>query len=156
MRAGIDRVGGGGTGVEIGRVQERDLEAIGVLHTHFWGEVSDAASMAQTLARLRSDQDHALLAARIDGQCVGTATGVICHGLYGGSDAYLVIEDVVVDPAFRRHGVATALLAELERFAIQGGCKQMILLTEACREDAAALYESAGFSGAWTGYKKKL
>ncbi len=142
--------------VEIGRVLSTDLEAIGRLHAHFWGEVSDADEMAETLRHLGADPDHALLAARIDGTCVGTATGVVCRGLYGGADAYLVIEDVVVDPEYRRQGVATALLGELERFACEHGCKQMILLTESCRADAAALYESAGFAARWTGYKKKL
>ena len=112
--------------------------------------------MARTLAELDGDSDHILLAARVDGSCVGTATGVICHGLYGGFDSYLVIEDVVVDPAHRRTGVGTALLGELERTARERSCKQMILLTESCREDAAALYASAGFEGRWVGFKKKL
>ena len=142
--------------MEIGRVETSDLPAIGRLHAHFWGEVSDAEAMAETLRRLDGDPDHVLLAARVDGECVGTATGVVCHGLYGGSDSYLVIEDVVVDPAHRRRGAATALLAELERFARERACKQMVLLSESCREDAAGLYESAGFAARWTGYKKKL
>jgi len=142
--------------VEIGRVQLSDLDAIGRLHEHFWGEASDAEAMAQTLSRLDADPDHVLLAARIDGACIGTATGVVCHGLYGGSDSYLVIEDVVVDPDYRRRGVATALLGELERAARDRSCNQMVLLTESCRDDAAALYESAGFAARWTGFKKKL
>jgi GNAT superfamily N-acetyltransferase len=142
--------------VEIDRVRASDLRAIGKLHAHFWGDVSDAEAMAGTLNRLESDPAHILLAARIDGACVGTATGVICQGLYGGADAYLVIEDVVVDPAYRRRGVATALLGELERCARERSCKQMILLTETCRDDAHALYTAAGFADRWTGFKKKL
>jgi GNAT superfamily N-acetyltransferase len=112
--------------------------------------------MAETLHRLDNDPDHVLLAARIDGQCVGTATGVSCYGLYGGADSYLVIEDVVVDPLYRRQGVGSALIHQLECFARERKCKQMILLTESCRADAAALYESAGFEARWTGFKKKL
>ncbi len=142
--------------MEIAPVQQADLAAIGNLHAHFWGEVSDPVAMAQTLAKLATDPDHILLAARIDGECVGTATGVVCHGLYGGFDTYLVIEDVVVDPGRRRQGVASALLAELERIARERECKQMILLTETTRDDAVALYESAGFLGRWSGFKKKL
>lgn len=142
--------------MEIGRVQASDLDAIGRLHAHFWGEASDVEAMVKTLDRLSGDPNHVLLSARIDGECVGTATGAICHGLYGGADSYLVIADVVVDPRHRRCGVATALLGELERFARDRSCNQMILLTETCREDAAALYRSAGFAARWTGFKKKL
>ena len=96
----------GGTALQIGRATVNDLEAIAALHAHFWGEISDVSAMAQTLARLEGTPDHILLAARVDGSCVGTATGVICHGLYGGFDSYLVIEDVVVDPDHRRAGIA--------------------------------------------------
>lgn len=142
--------------MEIGRVLESDLDAISRLHMHFWGEASDVGAMAQTLARLSGDPDHFLLAARVGDTCVGTATGVVCQGLYGGADAYLVIEDVVVDPAFRRQGIATALLGELERLAKERSCNQMILLTETVRADADALYRAAGFEARWTGFKKKL
>ena len=140
----------------IGRVTIEDLAAISALHAHFWGERSDVAAMAETLATLGDDDRHIFLAARIDGTCVGTATGVVCHGLYGGFDSYLVIEDVVVDPAFRRQGVAAALLDELEDLARETGCKQVILLTESCRDDALGLYQAAGYQGRWTGFKKKL
>lgn len=142
--------------MEIGPVRESDLDAIGRLHEHFWGERSDVEGMRATLSRLEHDTDHVLLAARLDGECVGTATGVVCYGLYGGSDAYLVIEDVVVEPSHRRKGIATALLAELERQARARSCKQMVLLTETARRDADALYRSAGFESRWTGFKKKL
>lgn len=142
--------------MEIDRVRPSDLDAIARLHAHFWGETSDVDVMADTLARLDNDPDHILLTARIEGECIGTATGVVCCGLYGGADAYLVIEDVVVDPLYRRRGVASALLAELERYARAHSCNQMILLTETVREDAVALYQSAGFAARWTGFKKKL
>jgi GNAT superfamily N-acetyltransferase len=123
---------------------------------HFWGERSDVDAMAETLRRLSEDPSHCLLAARVDSACVGTATGVICRGLYGGADAYLVVEDVVVDPAHRRRGVATALLEALEQFARDNSCAQMILLTESIRADAVALYTSCGYEQRWTGFKKKL
>ncbi len=142
--------------MEIGRVHESDLPAISRLHMHFWGKASDVDAMAQTLAVLADDADHCLLAARVEGVCVGTATGVVCRGLYGGADAYLVVEDVVVDPAHRRKGIATALIRRLEQFASDNACAQVILLTESVRSDAVALYSSCGFEQRWTGFKKKL
>ena len=142
--------------MDIGRVEESDLEAISQLHVHFWNEPSDVAAMSQALRMLGDDPDHLFLAARIDGACVGTATGVVCHGLYGGLDTYLVIEDVVVDTAFRRRGIASALVTELERLARERGCRQMIVLSETVRTDAHGLYGALGFESRWTGFKKKL
>jgi len=137
-------------------VQEADLEAISQLHVHFWDEPSDVEAMRETLRVLADDPDHLFLAARVDGACIGTATGVICHGLYGGFDSYIVVEDVVVDEAHRRQGVATALMTEIERFARERSCRQMIVLTELVRHDARGLYGALGFEARWTGFKKKL
>jgi putative acetyltransferase len=145
-----------GRGVEIATIATEDLPAISALHAYFWGEASDVSAMERALDQLAGDRDHILLAARIDGECVGTATGVVCHGLYGGLDSYVVVEDVVVDPSHRRRGVGTALLREIERRAGDAGCKQLILLTESVRSDAVALYASLGYEGRWTGFKKKL
>jgi len=142
--------------MEIVPVQPCDLSAIGRLHEHFWGQPSDVDAMTATLDALGDDADHVILAARIDGRCVGTATGVICHGLYGGFDTYMVVEDMVVDPAHRRRGIASALLAELESVARDRGCNQVILLTESVRSDAVALYRANGFESRWTGFKKRL
>jgi len=142
--------------LEIGRVLQSDLEAISQLHVHFWDEPSDVGQMAETLRLLERDSDHLFLAARVDDMCIGTATGVICHGLYGGFDTYMVIEDVVVDEAHRRQGVASALVVELERFARERSCRQMIVLSESVRHDAHGLYGALGFEARWTGFKKKL
>lgn len=142
--------------LEIVLVQPSDLPAIGRLHEHFWGSASDVAAMTRTLAALSADPNHVLLAARINGECIGTATGVVCHGLYGGYDTYMVVEDMVVDPAHRRQGVASALLSRLESIARERGCNQVILLTESVRSDAVSLYQANGFEARWTGFKKKL
>lgn len=142
--------------MEIVPVEASDLPTIGRLHEHFWGESSDVTVMGDTLVALSVDPDHVLLAARENGECIGTATGVVCHGLYGGYDTYMVVEDMVVDPEYRRRGVASALLSRLESIALERGCNQVILLTESVRADAVALYRSNGFEARWTGFKKKL
>ena len=63
---------------------------------------------------------------------------------------------MVVDTAYRRMGIASALLAELEATARERGCNQVILLTESVRADAVALYQANGFEARWTGFKKRL
>jgi len=153
MRNTFDALGGM---LEIVSVALTDLPAISRLHEHFWGSASDVEAMTRTLEGLSADPDHVFLAARTDGECIGTATGVVCHGLYGGYDTYMVVEDMVVDPAHRRQGVASALLYRLESIARERGCNQVILLTESVRSDAVALYQAKGFEARWTGFKKKL
>jgi ribosomal protein S18 acetylase RimI-like enzyme len=137
-------------------VQQSDLESISRLHIHFWDMPSDVGMMSEALRQLADDPDHLFLAARIDGFCVGTATGVVCHGLYGGFDTYLVIEDVVVDERYRRRGIASALVGALESFARERGCRQMVVLSEVSRVEAHDMYRKLEFEARWIGFKKKL
>lgn len=56
--------------------------------------------------------------------------------------------DVVVDPAWRRRGVATQLLAHLAREAVAAGTPALTLEVRASNRGARLLYESLGFEDA--------
>jgi ribosomal protein S18 acetylase RimI-like enzyme len=57
----------------------------------------------------------------------------------------LYVDALAVDPAFRRRGVARALLAHAERAAAAGDLKGVALDTGLQNEPARALYEATGF-----------
>lgn len=50
-----------------------------------------------------------------------------------------------VDPAHRRRGLATAVLAELERSAAAAGCRRTVLETGTRQPEAEALYRGSGY-----------
>jgi GNAT superfamily N-acetyltransferase len=50
-----------------------------------------------------------------------------------------------VSPAARGHGVARAILAELEHTAVEAGYGRMVLETGYRQPEALALYQSAGY-----------
>jgi aminoglycoside 3-N-acetyltransferase I len=56
----------------------------------------------------------------------------------------LFVYEVDVAPGARRRGVATALLGELSRFAVERGIGEGFVLTNASNAAAMALYESVG------------
>lgn len=56
-----------------------------------------------------------------------------------------IVEDVVVDPAFRRRGVARALLHSAIDFARAAGANGVAMTSNPKREAANLLYESLGF-----------
>jgi ribosomal protein S18 acetylase RimI-like enzyme len=62
---------------------------------------------------------------------------------------------MIVDKSRRRRGIGRALYAHLEKSAHEVGCAQIILVTEASREDACGFYEAMGFHPDKNkGYKK--
>jgi GrpB-like predicted nucleotidyltransferase (UPF0157 family)/GNAT superfamily N-acetyltransferase len=92
---------------------------------------------------LQRDGEGALVYDR-DGDTVGLLTWQLTHLIYR-SAPQLRITALVVRSDQRRRGVATELLAAVERIASEQGCIRLELTTRPRRADAAALYESAGF-----------
>jgi aminoglycoside 3-N-acetyltransferase I len=62
------------------------------------------------------------------------------HGL----ESMLLIYELEVKPAYRRRGIATALLVELERLARERSIGESFVLTEPDNDPANALYGSLG------------
>lgn len=70
---------------------------------------------------------------------------------YAGSQAVLDEADVMnvaVHPAFRRQGIAEALLKELEQRLFAGGVHTVALEVRASNEQAIALYHKLGYAQA--------
>jgi [ribosomal protein S18]-alanine N-acetyltransferase len=62
---------------------------------------------------------------------------------HAGNSAY--VQTLEVDPAFRRHGIARALLRRLETSASQAGASLIWLHVDAANAPAIALYSDAGY-----------
>lgn len=98
-----------------------------------------------------------MLSAIDDNKLVGSVTGIICDELYGQCKPFMVLENMIVDIRYRNKGIGKALIEDLERIALERQCTQIILVTEANRNDACSFYEQIGYSrDTHRGYKKKL
>lgn len=101
----------------------------------------------------------AFVVARIDGVPAG------CGALRPLEDGSVEVKRMYTRTAFRRRGVAQAILAELERLAVEFGYPAVKLQTGPLQPEAAALYERSGyrripiFEGQWEtvlAYQKDL
>jgi aminoglycoside 3-N-acetyltransferase I len=61
-----------------------------------------------------------------------------------GGASMLIVYEVDVDEQYRRRGIASALLLELERLAKEQGIAESFVLTEPDNDAANALYASLG------------
>lgn len=73
-----------------------------------------------------------------DGAIVGTVAAVV-------RDGALYVRSMAVLPSARGRGISAALLAEVERFAIESGIAELTLSTTPFLHAAIALYERFGF-----------
>jgi GNAT superfamily N-acetyltransferase len=62
---------------------------------------------------------------------------------------------MVVDPAIRSRGIGRALLADVDRIAVDAGCAFVEVTAGHHRADARRLFEAAGFDSSVTTYLRK-
>jgi ribosomal protein S18 acetylase RimI-like enzyme len=99
----------------------------------------DSAAVAEFLADFR----HHICVAIENGAVVGFASAV--HYVHPDKPTpQLWINEVGVGPAFRRLGLAKAILHKLLAHAKSLGCKEAWVLTDEANVPARALYSSAG------------
>ena len=143
--------------MEITRLSENDLADLAGLYKQFWGEDSSLEKMKSSFHKVSKDPNYIYLVAKEDGILAGSVAGILCENLYGECKPFMVIEDVIVSNDFRRNGVGSILMGELEKIAMERNCSQIIFITETRRKDAVAFYQSLGYDAErYTGFKKKL
>ncbi len=104
------------------------------------------ATPAQVAARMLACQ-HVLTTflAELDGQPVGFACLRLVPQLQG-DEPYAELTDIYVDAPWRRHGVARALIAQVEATARAAGASEVVILTGFDNVDAQATYRASGYA----------
>ncbi|MGA2162355.1 MAG: GNAT family N-acetyltransferase [Methanoregula sp.] len=141
----------------IRRLAEEDLPALARLYVQFWSEESSLGWMQETFRRLRDDPDYIFLVADVDDEIAGSLMGIICEEIYGECRPFMVLEDVIVDREFRQQGIGSALMREVEAYAVSRNCNYIIFVSERERTDAVPFYRSLGYApDSYRGFKKRL
>lgn len=132
---------------EVRRALRADIGAVVDLMHEFYAESGypldrlwASASLLELLAR---PELGAVWLAQSGGEVAGHVVLTVRHAMeYGGLSAY--IDDLFVRPAWRRHGVGRALLAELFRDCRARGCKAVQVEVGADNARALRLYGTFG------------
>ena len=89
--------------------------------------------------------DYTLYVAERAADVVGSFALLVMHNLGHLGAPSAIVEDVVVAPAFQRHGIGKAMMQFALDRCREKGCYKLMLSSNAKREDAHAFYESLGF-----------
>jgi GNAT superfamily N-acetyltransferase len=132
--------------VQRGSEVERTLAPLGFRPMGDGDAHAQLASVARALRSARSAAPD--VAASLD-EAPGSVTVSVDAGVASGrgvlSGDWLLVESLVVDPAHRRRGLATAVLAEVLDWGASLGATTALLHVETENAGAVALYERHGF-----------
>lgn len=132
--------------VPLGSPVEETLAALGFVPTGDGDAHAQLASVASALRSLRAAAPHPAAVEldeaddRVTVDVEGAATG---RGVLSGD--WLLVEGLAVDPARRRRGLASGVLAELLDWGASRGARTAMLHVETVNTGAQALYERHGF-----------
>ncbi|MDG4809665.1 GNAT family N-acetyltransferase [Micromonospora sp. WMMD1120] len=119
-------------------------------------ERPDTTRLSAAWRDLHAQAGRELLLAVAGSTFVGTVDTVVVPNLTHGARPYMLVENVVVAPGWRRRGVARALLATAVDTATAAGCYKVQLVSSASRTEAHRFYADAGFSPSAVGYRRYL
>ena len=95
--------------------------------------------------RLENGQSFIFLALMPDGAAIGF-TQLYPSFSSASAARIFILNDLFVEPRFRRMGAGAALLAAARAFAERAGATRLTLSTEVTNESAQALYEACGWT----------
>ncbi|MEL6105453.1 MAG: GNAT family N-acetyltransferase [Planctomycetota bacterium] len=123
--------------IEIKELSEPDAPLL----ESFAADVFDDAIDIRRANEFLADPRHHLVAALADGRVVGFASAV--HYVHPDKPTpEMWVNELGVDPAFRRQGLATSILSKLSEIAARLGCCDVWVLTERGNTAAMELYGS--------------
>jgi ribosomal protein S18 acetylase RimI-like enzyme len=147
-------------GVLFRRAREDDLPRVLELFGHLqpqrgWREDQDADA-ARLFAEMVADPSRHLLVAEADGVVAGMLDVIIISNLSRDLSPWATFENLAVDPAFRRRGIARGLLLHARDVAVAHGCYKAQFVSGMGRKDAHRIYDGIGFDYPVRGWRRYL
>lgn len=121
-----------------------DLPAVVALLNQSTSTTLEAATRA--FARIAAQDNFSIRVAEAGAQLVGTYGLLAMDNLGHGGAPVGIVENVVVDAAWRRQGVGRALMEDAVQRAREAGCYKLVLASNKALREAHAFYESLGFA----------
>ncbi len=134
-----------------------DFERIVELFHQLWqGKTLDCKRLLAAFNQMKSLPDvYSLLCAEDGGKVVGFCSTATLQNFWQ-EGPILYVTTIIVDEEFRKQGIGTSLIREIEKIARERGCKRVELETAFHRIDAHAFYENMGFEKRAYFYSREL
>jgi GNAT superfamily N-acetyltransferase len=144
--------------IEIRKASQSDVEGLNQLYFQLSnGDHGLSPDFPVIFAQMQEDNSyHLMVAINEDMRVIGSLLGIVCKSLAENYEAFMVIEDVIVDGEYRRAGVGRALFEKIDEIAIENKCAYSILVSSGFRKEAHKFYENMGYCDSVIGFRKKF
>jgi len=144
--------------IEIRKATKSDVEGLNQLYFQLSnGDHGLSPDFPVIFAQMQEDSSYHLMVAIDENmRVIGSLLGIVCKSLADNYEAFLVIEDVIVDKEYRRAGVGRALFEKMDEIAHENNCAYSILVSSGFRKEAHQFYENMGYSDSVIGFRKKF
>lgn len=142
----------------IALIREPDLPRLIELYEELTdGEKTPLEAMRASFRAMEKDGRYFLIGVWEEGELSGSALGCVCRQLSHDTSPFMVMENFIVAAKHRRKGLGRLLMAELERIAVENGCRDIQFCSNSRRTVAHAFYASCGYDpGLVKGFRKYL
>ncbi len=143
----------------IREINENDFQGLSELYTHLHSNkpIENNAENIELFRRILEDKNHHIIVAEEEGGIVSSCVCVIVPNLTHNQQPYALIENVVTNKDYRKHGLASDCLAFAKQIALDNNCYKMMLLTGSKKRSVHKFYQKNGYNRfEKTGYIQRL
>jgi len=108
----------------------------------------------RVLAEISAQSGHELLVMEYEGKVVGTMVFILVPNLSHQALPWALVENVIVDAAYRRRGLGKLLMEHAVKKAKDAGCFKIALSSDTKRQEAHRFYQCLGFGPTAIGFRR--
>lgn len=142
----------------INKIEIFDIKEYAKLCDELFGSQTNLVELEKVLKKILTNEDYILVGIKNEeGELIGSVMGILCQDTVGGCRPFVVLENLIVSPKYRKMGLGKRLIFFIEDWAKENNSYFVMFMSLAKRKEAHTFYESLGYSQEISnGFKKYL
>ena len=144
--------------MSINKIKISDINQYAKLCDELFGSQTNLIELEKALKKILTNDDYILVGiTNENNELIGSVMGILCQDTVGDCRPFVVLENLIVNPKYRKMGLGKRLITYIEDWARENNSYFVMFMSLAKRKEAHAFYESMGYSQEISnGFKKYL
>lgn len=142
----------------ISKIEIFDIKEYAKLCDELFGSQTNLVELEKAMKKILANNDYILVGIKNEkGELIGSVMGILCQDTVGDCRPFVVLENLIVNPKYRKMGLGKRLIIFIEDWARENNSYFVMFMSLAKRTEAHVFYESLGYSQEISnGFKKYL